>query len=99
MYELLSREPWLVVIIVGGIIAIGCTAIVCIPDYLRKVRQAEIDASLKHAMLERGMSGEEIRLVLQASGDPDIALSGRHNEVRRGWGEFRREVGSRGEST
>jgi hypothetical protein len=37
-----------------------------ITDSWRKVRRAEIEAGLKHEMLERGMSPEEIERVLRA---------------------------------
>ena len=35
--------------------------------YWWKIRQSELDASLKQEMLQRGMSAEEIQLVLTAS--------------------------------
>jgi hypothetical protein len=38
-----------------------------IARYWWRIRQSEIDASLKHEMLERGMSAEEIQMVLAAS--------------------------------
>ncbi len=38
-----------------------------IARYWWRIRQSEIDASLKHEMLERGMSAEEIQKVLAAS--------------------------------
>ena len=85
----------LVVIVVGGAIAIGCTAITIIPDYLRKRQQAEIDASLKHAMLERGMSAAEIKAVLEATGDQEEILRATRDEgVRLGCGDFRLELGT-----
>jgi hypothetical protein len=49
---------WLVV----GLIVLG----VVIANQWRKIRQAEIQAALKQDMLERGMSAEEIKLVLEA---------------------------------
>jgi hypothetical protein len=42
---------------------------VCVPilgHYWYAIRKAEVDASLKHEMLQRGMSAEEIALVLEA---------------------------------
>ena len=33
----------------------------------QKIRRAEIEAALKHEMLQRGMSADEIRQVLEAS--------------------------------
>ncbi len=94
MYELLVKEPWLMVIVVGGIIAIACTAIVFITDYLRKTHQAEIDASLKHAMLEQGMSAADIKTVLEATGDPEHIWAHRNDGVRLGMGKFKLQVGS-----
>lgn len=46
-------------------------ALICIVPaiarYWWRIRQAEIDAALKQDMLQRGMSAEEIQLVLTAS--------------------------------
>jgi len=57
-------DPELVVPVVmaiaGAIIAV--TAV-----QWRKVRQADFDASLKHDMLNRGMSADEIERVVKAS--------------------------------
>ena len=50
-------------VISGAVIAV--TAIVS--THWRKLRQAELEASLKHEMLDRGMSAEEIALVMQPS--------------------------------
>jgi hypothetical protein len=37
-----------------------------VADYWYKIRKAELAAKLKHDMLDRGMSAEEIRTVLDA---------------------------------
>jgi hypothetical protein len=46
-------------------------ALICIVPaiarYWWRIRQAEIDAALKQDMLQRGMSAEEIQMVLSAS--------------------------------
>jgi hypothetical protein len=48
--------------------AIALMAIVpSIAHYWWRIRQSEIDASLKQEMLQRGMSAEEIQMVLAAS--------------------------------
>jgi len=48
-------------------IGIGLTLITwAITDSWRKVRRAEIEAGLKHEMLQRDMSPEEIERVLRA---------------------------------
>jgi hypothetical protein len=44
------------------------TVVPIIGHYWYKVRQAEIEASLKHDMLQRGMSAEDIERVLAAPG-------------------------------
>jgi hypothetical protein len=95
MLPILADNPWLVMVVAGAAIAIGCTAIVVITDYLRRTHQAEIDASLKHAMLERGMSAAEIKTVLEATSDQEqIRRATRDEGVRLGCGDFRLEVGS-----
>jgi hypothetical protein len=69
MEEIISANPWLLAL--GLAILVPITGIVCgtVATYFQKVRKAELDASLKHAMLEKGMSAEEIRTVLEASSD------------------------------
>ena len=66
MMQLFSENPWLVVIVLGCLIPICAIVFGTITSYLQKVRQAELDASLKHEMLQRGMSAEEIAQVVQA---------------------------------
>lgn len=44
-----------------------------ITDSWRKVRRAEIEAGLKHEMLQRGLSPEEIERVLRAPRQVDAA--------------------------
>jgi len=95
MLPVIAENPWLVMVVVGAVIAIGCTAIVVITDYLRKTHQAEIDASLKHAMLERGMSAVEIKTILEATGDQEqLRQATRDEGVRLGCGDFRLELGT-----
>ncbi|HEV3023812.1 MAG TPA: hypothetical protein VGX76_15160, partial [Pirellulales bacterium] len=56
---------------------------------------AEIDASLKHDMLNRGMSAADIKTVLEASSDGEamrLALSGDQG-VRVALGKLQVEVG------
>ncbi len=67
MYELLAENPWLIVVTMALLIPMLGIVFGTVTNYLRKSRQAELDASLKHAMLERGMSAEEIKMVLEAS--------------------------------
>jgi hypothetical protein len=46
----------------------GCLVVICtsVAKQWRRVRQAEIDAALKHKMLEQGMSADDIQKVLDA---------------------------------
>jgi hypothetical protein len=70
--QLLSDQPWLIVVALGMLIPITAIVFATVTDYLRKVRQAELEAGLKHEMLQRGMSAEEIRTVIEASGRPKM---------------------------
>jgi hypothetical protein len=89
MLELLQDHPWLIVCMLAAGVIVVCTAIVFLTDHVRSSHQAEIDASLKHEMLSRGMSAADIKTVLEASTD------GRHADqpVRVGLGKFQVEVG------
>jgi hypothetical protein len=51
------------VAVAGGLL---CGMIAVLAGNWRKVRRAEIAAALKQEMLQRGMSAEEIRTVLEA---------------------------------
>jgi hypothetical protein len=55
----------------GNFIFWGAIVLICVVPAIAhhwwKVRQAELDAELKRQMLERGMSAEEIRTVLESS--------------------------------
>ena len=62
MHELLSNP---IFIIFASITLMS--VIPSVAHYWHKVRQAELEASLKHEMLQRGMSAEEIQSVLGAS--------------------------------
>jgi hypothetical protein len=67
MLELLRREPWLIVVVLGLLIPIFGIVFGTITNYLGRVREAELEASLKQDMLQRGMSAEEIRMVIEAT--------------------------------
>jgi hypothetical protein len=83
MQELLVDNPWLAV--VGLAMLVPLTAIVfgTITGYLIKTRQAELDAALKQEMLQRGMSAEEIQMVLAASSKPPRRSRCHAREVSR----------------
>jgi hypothetical protein len=66
MVELPTNVSVLMFFTVVAVVIVACTAIVFITDHLRKTRQSEIEAWLKHDMLERGMNAEDIRTVLEA---------------------------------
>ena len=62
MYELLT-QPIFVIFASVTLMSV----IPSIAHYWHKIRRAELEAALKHDMLQRGMSAEEIQMVLQAS--------------------------------
>jgi hypothetical protein len=53
--------------IVGGLV-LG--SLVLMGDCWRRVRKVEIESNLKASMLDRGLSAEEIRCVLEAGRKP-----------------------------
>jgi len=67
MLELLKDNPWLIVVAMGMAIPIISIVVGTITSYLARVHQAELDAGLKQEMLQRGMSAEEIKTVIEAS--------------------------------
>lgn len=94
MWQLLLDNPWLVPCgLVAGVI-VGCVAIVFITDYLRKTRQIEIEAWLKQDMLNRGLSPEQIKTVLEARSDGEARRLCASQGVRVGLGNFQVKVGS-----
>jgi hypothetical protein len=66
MWEVFAANPWLIVIAIGCLVPISSIIFGSITGYLLKVRQAELDASLKHEMLQRGMSADDIVRVMEA---------------------------------
>ena len=92
MSQLWLDNPWLVVIALAAGVIVACVAIVFITDYLRKSQQAEIDASLKHDMLNRGMSAADIKTVLEASTESEAMRRRRSAVIRAcasGWANSR----------
>jgi len=83
--------------LVAGVI-VACTAIVFLTDYLHKSRQSEIEAWLKHDMLERGMNPEDIRTILEARVDGEATrLALVNDQVHIGLGKFHLKVGGKPE--
>lgn len=70
MLQLFMEYPWLAAVALTMLVPIVAIAIAVPMDNWRKVREAELDASLKHAMLERGMSAEDIAMVMNARSRP-----------------------------
>jgi hypothetical protein len=64
--EILSANPWLVA--VAEVALVPLVGIVCISVCVctRKIRLARLDFDLKRDMLQRGLSAEEIRTVIEA---------------------------------
>jgi hypothetical protein len=67
MLELLQKNPWLIVVCLALLIPILGIIFGTVTGYLSRVRKAEIEASLKMEMLQRGMSAEEIKMVIEAT--------------------------------
>jgi hypothetical protein len=67
MLDLLSANPWLLIVILALLIPIFGIIFGTTTNYLSRVRQAELEASLKHDVLQRGMSAEEIKMVIEAT--------------------------------
>ena len=95
MWQILSHDPWLLVVMLAAGVIVSSVAIVFITDYLRRSHQVEIDASLKHEMLSRDMSAADIKTVLESSGSDEALRMARANKaVRVGLGKFQVEVGA-----
>lgn len=65
--QFLFNNPWLIVVCMALLIPIVAIIFGTVTDYLRRTRIAEIDAALKRDMLERGMTAEQIKAVMEAS--------------------------------
>src|SRR5262245_57191483 len=95
MVELFAGNPWLFLAALTALVIVICVGIVFGTDYLRKARQAELDAILKQLMLERGMSAQEIKTVLEASSSAEeLRLALGEQGLRFGFGKLRLEMGA-----
>jgi hypothetical protein len=65
--ELLSREPWLIVVGLAMLVPILGIVFGTVTNHRVQIRKAELHAGLVQEMVQRGMSAEEIRTVLEAS--------------------------------
>ena len=74
MLEIFSANPWLVAVAEIALVPLVCVCvgIVCISVCVctRKIRLARFDFELKRDMLQRGLSAEEIRIVIEAGRQP-----------------------------
>jgi hypothetical protein len=84
MLDLLRHEPWLIVVVLALLIPIIGIVFGTTTSYLARVREAELEASLKRDMLERGMTAEEIRTVIEATSRRDGKTCGRGSAMRQG---------------
>lgn len=66
MLDLLTQNPWLIVVCLALLIPILGIVFGTVTSHLTRVRTAEIEANLKMEMLQRGMSAEEIKMVVEA---------------------------------
>jgi hypothetical protein len=90
--EIFSANPWLVAVAEVAFVPLVCVVvgIVCISFNVcrRKIRLAQFDYELKRDMLQRGMSAEDIRTVIEA-GRPAV-----FDHDSRACGDHRRETPS-----
>jgi hypothetical protein len=99
MPEISSNFAMVIFLGLVAFVIVACTAICLITDYLHKSRQSEIEAWLKLNMLERGMSAEDIRTVLEARTDGEAArLALVNDQFHLGLGKFHLKLGGKPES-
>ena len=67
MLELLHEQPWLLVVGLGVLIPLFGIVFGTVTKYLTDVRRAELDTALKQDMVQRGMSADEIKTVIEAT--------------------------------
>jgi hypothetical protein len=82
MLEILRHDPWLIVVSLALLIPIVGIVFGTTTHYLARVREAELEANLKRDMLERGMTAEEIRMVIEATSRRDGKTCGRGSAMR-----------------
>ncbi len=70
MLEIFSSNPWLVAVAEVALVPLVCTmvgiVVISFNVCRRKIRVAQFDFELKRDMLQRGMSAEDIRTVIEA---------------------------------
>ncbi len=70
MLDIFAENPWLIVVSLGLAIPILGIVFGTVTSYLACVRRLELEARLKQDMLQRGMSAEDIRTVIEATPQP-----------------------------
>jgi hypothetical protein len=80
--DIFSANAWLVAVAEIGLVTLA--AIVCISVCVctRKVRLARFDFELKRDMLQRGLSAEDIRTVIEAGRKTAHGVGGLKPELR-----------------
>jgi hypothetical protein len=67
MLELFIHNPWLIIVCLALLIPICGIVFGTVTNHRLQMRKAELHAGLVQEMLQRGMSAEDIRMVLEAS--------------------------------
>jgi hypothetical protein len=67
MLQIFAENPWLIVVCGGMLIPLAGIVFGTVTSYLVQTKRAELEASLKHEMLQRGMSAEDIKTVMEAT--------------------------------
>jgi hypothetical protein len=65
--ELFRESPWVLIVSLALLIPIFGIVFGTITHHMTSVRLAELEASLKQDMLQRGMSAEDIKMVIEAT--------------------------------
>jgi hypothetical protein len=79
VFEILSANPWLVAVAEIGAVVLGGIVCISVCVCMRKIRLAKYDFELKRDMVQRGLSAEEIRTVIEAG------RQSRHAASRASW--------------
>jgi len=75
MYELLSKmEPAQLIGLVAVVGGLVCGIVSIVMGIGLEIRRVELAAALKKDMLERGMSAEEIRTVMEAGSKSSVRV-------------------------
>jgi hypothetical protein len=91
--EIFSANPWLVAVAEIAFVVLVCVVvgIVCISFNVcrRKIRLAQFDFELKRDMLQRGLSAEDMRTVIEAGrpavSDHDPRACSDHRRETQSW--------------